>query len=470
LLLQNRNTDINFADNYGTTAINQGSFKGNLEVVKLLMKEKHLDVNYAIYPRYGGSTPLISAVRQGHQKVVEHLLKHEDIDVNVPELQGGTALYLAVLNDSEEMIQLLLATNKIDMSVRFKNGYTYAEQAAWQGNAKSVELLLTAAKCAKLAPNGESKYLLHIAADRGHAGVVATVLDHVEDVNTQDIRGNTALHYAASQGNVDIVQLLLNAPRVNIGLLDKTHKTPLALAVDKKRTAVTTMLMEKDGFETLVEHPNEQAVLRYAVQKGDKQVVRRLLREIPVYTRLDFHAVDEQGRTLMWLALEQHDEEMVKLLVSQDRITLHLLIRKGELHLVESLLKAGYDVDQPENGRNPLHTAISSGQLDIAKALVSSGAPVDGKKIDANGADSPISLALSQRKCDFIDFLLENSASITDIPGNAWWRAYSKELSHVLCMAETQELKRSVTFDDEEAALAKLKKVTDTYGVKRRLL
>jgi ankyrin repeat protein len=370
LLLEYGNTDINIADRDGATAIYSASKKGNLEVVKLLMKEKHLDVNYATND--SGSTPLITAVRHRHPEVVEQLLTHEYIGVNSRDSNGRTALHVAVLKGSEEMVQRLLATNGIKICLRSKNGYTPAQQAAALGKSNLVKLLLPAAKCAEPGSYSKNNNILHIAAKHGHAGVVTTLLAHAEDVNTQDESGSTALHYAAHEGHVEIVQLLLNVPQVNIHAPDKKLETPLARALRRKHTAVTKMLMKKDSTETMDNDPNGQAIIRYAILKGERYVVEWLLRRERQDFEVDVNAVDGQGRTLMLLALEQHDEGVIKALLRDDFRTLHLLVQRGELQLVKKLLEAGYDVNETyDYDATPLHTAISSGHLDIAKELVS---------------------------------------------------------------------------------------------------
>ena len=61
---------------------------------------------------------------------------------------------------------------------------------------------------------------LHWAADRGFADLVRVLIGEGADVNQIDGEGQTALHFAASCGHVDVVNELLKAEGIDASLCD----------------------------------------------------------------------------------------------------------------------------------------------------------------------------------------------------------------------------------------------------------
>ena len=55
-----------------------------------------------------GKNALHKACQDGHKKIVEHLLKHPDIDVNAQDNLGQTALHLAVSDDDIDVCMFLI--------------------------------------------------------------------------------------------------------------------------------------------------------------------------------------------------------------------------------------------------------------------------------------------------------------------------------------------------------------------------
>jgi len=108
-----------------------------------------------------GWAALMRAADMGNEKVVELLLKHPGIDVNVQDNDGRTALMLA--EGKTECIELLLNHPGIDVNVQNKWGYTALMFVANRGKENPVELLLN------------------------HPGI---------DVNVRDERGRTAWNFA----------------------------------------------------------------------------------------------------------------------------------------------------------------------------------------------------------------------------------------------------------------------------------
>ena len=86
----------------------------NLSVVQLLSSDSAVNVNW-IGPEKGDS-PLHRACRFGHLQVVEILLLHSQVEVNIGNAGGGTPFYIACQEGHTDVVLLLLADLRIDIN------------------------------------------------------------------------------------------------------------------------------------------------------------------------------------------------------------------------------------------------------------------------------------------------------------------------------------------------------------------
>uniref|UniRef100_A0A0A9W5M2 KN motif and ankyrin repeat domain-containing protein 1 n=1 Tax=Lygus hesperus TaxID=30085 RepID=A0A0A9W5M2_LYGHE len=142
--------------------------------------------------------------------------------------------------------------------------------------------------------------------------ISGTLLEHV--VNMSDVSGNTAMHYAVSNGNFDVVSILLDSKVCNINKLNTAGYTCIMLV------ALTKVKSETD-----------------------REVVRRL-----------FHMADVNIRA------KQHGQTALMLAVSH-----------GRIDTVELLLEAGADINiQDDDGSTALMCAAEHGYIEIVKLLL----------------------------------------------------------------------------------------------------
>lgn len=138
---------------------------------------------------------------------------------------------------------------------------------------------------------------LMLAASRGNASDVESLLVAGAEINAQDIFGNTALMYAASAGEVRVVELLLVA-----GADPLTRNRNQASAHD---------LAKKKGHHAILKLL-DYALLRRAAQEGRVEEIRELIvRGVDVNQQL------LDGWTpLMLAAVHGHREATSILLIS----------------------------------------------------------------------------------------------------------------------------------------------------------
>eukprot|EP00045_Choanoeca_perplexa_P011441 m.121363 g.121363 ORF g.121363 m.121363 type:complete len:570 (-) comp15636_c0_seq1:100-1809(-) len=160
---------------------------------------------------YQTRTPLHWAVVMGHTKVIQKLLAH-GADPNVQDVFGHTTLHVAVLDPDlpPELLQALLAAGA-DPNVQNAEGSTPLHlAAACDEPAKIARLLSAAALGEQLDSQGHPPLIT--ACSNGNARAAKALLeDPGLDRESKDLKGKTALHWAAQVNAIPCVQALLSA-------------------------------------------------------------------------------------------------------------------------------------------------------------------------------------------------------------------------------------------------------------------
>ncbi|XP_067653568.1 ankyrin repeat and SOCS box protein 2-like [Haliotis asinina] len=115
------------------------SSRGDLETVKRILAEGHVDINYrGDYSK----TPVMMAAQIGHRDVVEFLMGR-GADMSLVDRGGNNVLYFACAGGDLETVKLILSMNVVDINVRNNYGYTAADWARGRRHQRVLDLLVS---------------------------------------------------------------------------------------------------------------------------------------------------------------------------------------------------------------------------------------------------------------------------------------------------------------------------------------
>lgn len=479
-MLQENNYDVNQTDADGRTALHIAASQGKLKISKMLVNDLGADINAK--DRFGG-TPIDDAVRMGHNQVVAFLaakgaiggktstipddaamacdaaangnaeclrsLVKRKCNINAAAQDKRTPLHLAACLGKLPIVKILLEEGKCNPNLKDRWGATPLDDALKLGHKQVFDFMKKkGAKSSQDAGgNADDPTDWCDKASKGNAdGLRDLVKQHGTDLNVGDYDARTALHLAASEGAILVVQCLCDELGCGTDPVDRFGGTPLDDAIRhghekvieyleskgaaRGKTALfaddATVLMDagvKGDVDILksvarqkpdinAQNFDRRTVLHITVANGHIDVVKALVEELGA----DVNVADRWGCTPLDEAEHAGHNDIVQYLKSKDAISgkqpavnddasaLCQSAASGSLDSVQRLVQTGVDVNQGNfDGRTAMHLACSRGHLEIVKALVEAmGA--DTSPQDRWGA-TPLDDASTAGHQEVVDFM-----------------------------------------------------------------
>ena len=238
LLARGRDIAVNLPDNHLYTPCHIAVDKNNVDVVLTLLDDPECNVNA---PAEMGLTPLHAAAYRGNDEVVKILLLAPELDVNAIDKEERTPLLVAAMHGKYKVCQLLVEDPRVDVNIADRHGYLPLHMAADKGRLRSVRALLSVPGVHVNAAAEQGVTPLHAASYENRCDVVSELLKYEGiQVNVAAAKdGATPLQIASDRGNLEVVELLLNA-----GAKDPRGKARKA-AMIKGNLAIITLLDAK---------------------------------------------------------------------------------------------------------------------------------------------------------------------------------------------------------------------------------
>jgi ankyrin repeat protein len=302
--------NVNAASNSGSTPLHGAAYYGHQAAMESLV-EAGADINIQ---NNGGYTPLLSAMAGGQTEIAIALIRH-GADPNVTTSDGQTILMSAVLSGSKELTELILsrdpdleATDSYDRTALLLN-------ARESGNAVITELLIDAGANIDAKDKFDSTPL-ELASWRGFSGIVNLLLDRGVKFPTDLERLNQLLTYSTEKG---LPRLFTEVIARGADISDKNPNdgSYLHSAATGGNAEIVQGLLEQD-LQVNERDKYGWMALHYAVSRGRQDVTRLLLDK-----GADINAVTNAGYTPLSIARDYEHDELVKLLLQKGAKDIH---------------------------------------------------------------------------------------------------------------------------------------------------
>ena len=314
--------------------------------------------------------------------LIEFLLSHPDVDVNLTEKEREmTALMLATCysntDSNEKIVEMLLQHPNIDVNKYGKYGWFALLIAATNSNItsseKTVEILLQHPNInVNLLDNHEGWSALMMACRHSNGfsseKTVEILLNAKNiNVNLQNKYGFTALMFACQHSNANssekTVEMLLQHPDIDVNLQKRGSLSALILSCRKINTTSTVKTIQM-----LLQHPNINVNLKN--DKGYTTLMDCILnsdishREILIKLLLQHNKIDINARqtdtgitALMLISLYNYlpstNKNIIKILLKHKKININLLDNNNNsalhyactfspVHIIDILLREKY--------------------------------------------------------------------------------------------------------------------------------
>lgn len=253
-----------------------------------------------------------TAAMRGDVEKVRALLAADPDLVSSKDEHGWTPLYWAAASGHKDVVELLLA-NKADINA-FNQHFTPLHAAVMNRHPDVADVLI--------ASNAEVN--VFDAAAGGYVEILNTELKADPTlVASRDDNGWTALQFAARNGQLDAVKLLL-ANKADVNARDRGGMTALQAALafsdssrpgagttDTNHEAIAELLLA-NGATVSNQRNGGLTALHYAASAGFTNVASEILDR-----KADVNAKDGRGRTPLDLAAQHGHTDMVELLVAR---------------------------------------------------------------------------------------------------------------------------------------------------------
>jgi ankyrin repeat protein len=222
----------------------------NSNLLGLAAKDDNVDLTFMLLHHganvnafFRARTPVMRALKYSSSAVLKLLLETPRLYINIQNREQESALWFAVTYGSCSTLRALLELPGCAVNLRHRRGQTAFHFAVWWGRIGLVEALLS---------NGGDPYAYDVSGRSPWDWVFQYDRPSMKAVFSREKKyvrpmyahsDAPALHQAVPHGSVDAVKLLLGRKGLDLAIIDSDGAIALHLAVRSRRLEVVDLIL-----------------------------------------------------------------------------------------------------------------------------------------------------------------------------------------------------------------------------------
>ncbi|PHT49220.1 hypothetical protein CQW23_13428 [Capsicum baccatum] len=290
------------------TALHIAANEGNTEVVRVLLARiEYHNIKKKLTRMMDGSgdTALHKAVRSQHLDVVKLLVKEDSEFEFPPNHAQETPLYLAAESGFHDALIIILESCKKPTYAAGPSNRTPLHAAVIQEHKDCIRSLWRWNKPLCEEPDLWGWNSLHYAVKLGMEDVVSDMLAWKKSLvylpAGSENDWTTAIHIAASEGDVNMITNLLNHCPDCCDMLNSNNQNALHVAVFFNQDELICFLLDNDEYDSLVDEPDSDGNTPLHLLAASDNHVRELI----YHHRAKKMSFNKQNQTPLDIALSR---------------------------------------------------------------------------------------------------------------------------------------------------------------------
>ncbi len=375
-------------------AYKNGNFKTLTVLIKALAKGSDVEM-----PDANGNTLLMLAVQKDLAELVTTLLK-QGASLKATNKQGETAFDMAHKgNYVESLTAIIKNANNLDLEVPDVNGNTLLMFAVARDQKKLIDALIS--KGANIeAVNKVGYTAFGFAYKKNYINIMKLLIQKKATPAVVNTEKNSIVIIKIENDEVKTTEYSIKVKAV-------ASDTPLLLAYKDKNIPAMEALL-KSGANANIADDNGNSVSMFAANSNDIKTLELLKGKI------DLDLTNKMGKTALWFAYNKQHQDAMKWLIGEGAVSslvdvnknsiVVLKVEKGQVKSEEIHIEVKITDDN-----TPLILACKGSDIKVVEAIIKSGAKLDTADSYGNTA---LMFAVAGKRKAIIEMLIKHSVNL----------------------------------------------------------